>query len=198
MPAADPTSEPYPGGIRSGLERRSLGVALCHGAGRLLLRGPRAAALAVTAAWMLLIFSLSAQASPPGPGSALLSYVANLGHAPLYGLLALWVVLLLPRTGGWPRLGWAEVGWVLAAVLAYGISDELHQATVPGRSPSVLDLLTDLIGAAATLGVIAHVRSPAASPGGFWWRITVGLLACALWAVVSTFLPEACGSPRWL
>lgn len=43
---------------------------------------------------------------------------------------------------------------VAGALLAvgYGVTDELHQALVPGRFPSVFDLVADAIG--ATLGAV--------------------------------------------
>lgn len=41
--------------------------------------------------------------------------------------------------------------WALAAgvTMLFGIADELHQAFVPGRDPSVLDWLVDAAGAVA-------------------------------------------------
>ncbi len=35
--------------------------------------------------------------------------------------------------------------WIVA--VSYGMSDEFHQSFVPGRTPSLLDLLADAIGA---------------------------------------------------
>ena len=78
-------------------------------------------------------------------------------HAVEYAVLA--VLLLLPLSGGrserltWPR---AAIAAVLAS--AYGATDELHQAFVPGRVASAGDLAADAAGAA--LG--------AAAAGGAW------------------------------
>ena len=44
--------------------------------------------------------------------------------------------------------------WVMA--LAYGLSDELHQAYVPGRQSSFYDVLAD--GAGALLGAALRAR----------------------------------------
>ena len=53
---------------------------------------------------MGLITFLSSQPGRSGPPSALWAYLMNFAHAPLYGLLALWMALLLPRENGWPRI----------------------------------------------------------------------------------------------
>lgn len=41
-----------------------------------------------------------------------------------------------------------------AGASVYGISDELHQAFVPGRDASVWDLLADVVGALTAAGVL--------------------------------------------
>ncbi|NLY93847.1 MAG: VanZ family protein [Myxococcales bacterium] len=47
-------------------------------------------------------------------------------------------------------------GW-LTAVL-FGVSDELHQAFVPGRTAELADLFADAIGAAVGTGIRAFIR----------------------------------------
>jgi VanZ family protein len=39
----------------------------------------------------------------------------------------------------------------------YGISDELHQSFVPGRTPDVHDWIADTWGAAVAIGVLSAV-----------------------------------------
>jgi VanZ family protein len=41
----------------------------------------------------------------------------------------------------------------IGASLLYGMSDEFHQSFVPGRTPDVMDLLMDVIGASAGAAV---------------------------------------------
>ena len=113
------------------------------------------------AAWMGGIFYLSQQSAPldatglsqqsaplGATASAAWSTVAHLG---LYMGLALLLFWALARNAG-PR----TPGWVLAAVafaltVLYGVSDELHQTFVPGRTASEADLGLDAAG--ATMGV---------------------------------------------
>ncbi|NLD71970.1 MAG: VanZ family protein [Chloroflexi bacterium] len=104
-------------------------------------------------AWMTLIFWLSAQPVVPHPGRAiglgdhLVDYVA---HAVLFGVLALcaWWALgdarLARRLTGRRRLAAA-----LGLAMLYAVSDELHQALVPGRCATIPDLLADGAGIAA-------------------------------------------------
>ncbi len=74
------------------------------------------------------------------------------GHAIGYGLLAL---------AYWRALEWRSNKWGLALILAllYAISDEAHQAFVPGRHASVTDaLLVDGGGAFLALLLARHRR----------------------------------------
>lgn len=78
--------------------------------------------------------------------------VKKSGHAIGYGLLAL---------AYWRALKWGENKWGLALFLAllYAVSDEVHQAFVPGRHASVIDaLLVDGGGASLALLLARHWR----------------------------------------
>ena len=144
-----------------------------------LSRIPRVFALALAFAWMGMIWSLSSGSAPATPVNLFWSTVSNLVHAPLFGILALWLALVLPRTASrWPVLGAREIAVVLATVLLYGIVDEWHQAARPDRHPSVLDILTDLVGGACTLWVVTYVVSATAGEGGLRARLALGLTLC--------------------
>lgn len=101
------------------------------------------------AAWMGGIFYLSQQSAPLGAtGSAAGSTVAHLG---LYMSLALLLFWALARSAGPRSPGWALAAIAFALTVLYGVSDELHQAFVPGRTASEADLGLDAAG--ATIGV---------------------------------------------
>ena len=80
--------------------------------------------------------------------------VDKLAHLAAFGLLA----LLLARVD-WVRQRTA-LGPYLAvlAVSVFGLTDELHQLTVPGRAGDPWDWLADTAGAG--LAVVAYVRLP--------------------------------------
>ena len=87
--------------------------------------------------------------------------VQNGAHAVVYGALAAaWAVALWPEIGA-PRR-------IVMYCGAYGIVDELHQAFVPGRTSSVLDVVVDLLGAATVMYIITsyvhHRARLSASP----------------------------------
>jgi VanZ family protein len=73
------------------------------------------------------------------------------GHGLLYAGLAV-VVLRATAGGRWDGVGLRAA--VLAVLFAsfYGITDELHQWFVPGRTCDVYDWIADTIG--ATIGVV--------------------------------------------
>lgn len=166
--------------------------------GQGLLRVPRPVAWLFVFAWYGLIWSWSSQ-----PGVILVrpSYMAvlsNLAHAPLFGLLGLWLCLLLERRDGWPDLTRARALALLAVVLALGIVDELHQHFIPNRSMSATDLLTDVIGAAAVLVVVRYVGSRELSNAGLLARLAAGALACVLAACIATYAARIFPSLTWL
>jgi VanZ family protein len=67
-------------------------------------------------------------------------------HAGAYAVLAALATL---ATGN------PVVGASLAVL--YGVTDEVHQSFVPGRFPSVGDLVADAIGAALGSGLVAYL-----------------------------------------
>ena len=116
--------------------------------------------------WMGLIFYLSSlsqrevETLQPTPGGAS-SWVNVLrpiaGHLFLYAVLAalLQAGLWSWRRGAARRLEWAMVMAALATL--YGVSDELHQSTVIGRSASIMDALVNLAGAVIAAGTMSFL-----------------------------------------
>ena len=71
----------------------------------------------------------------------------------LYGVLAL---LVQSTIRSWAGVGLRPSVMVAAAVAvaaSYGVTDEFHQALVPGRAPSVTDWGVDVVGAIAAAGI---------------------------------------------
>ncbi|MBS1152647.1 MAG: hypothetical protein H6Q89_4345 [Myxococcaceae bacterium] len=89
-----------------------------------------------------LIFFLSAQSSFPVPKG--IWTADKLLHGIEYAILA----FLIARAAVDPGEPKGSGAAVLAAIAAslYGVSDELHQSFVPGRSPDVYDALADAVG----------------------------------------------------
>ena len=67
-------------------------------------------------------------------------------HCIVYGVLALSALFAVPEYKYQANPFWVSFLVVLFCLL-YGISDEFHQSFIPGRFPSVLDLVADTIGA---------------------------------------------------
>jgi VanZ family protein len=76
--------------------------------------------------------------------------IRKMGHVFDFLVLSLLLVRAIRRgRPGW-QFNWALGAWAIAA--CYSMLDELHQAFVPGRSPSLRDVLLD--SAAAALGQV--------------------------------------------
>ena len=78
---------------------------------------------------------------------AALIFTRKLAHAAEYAVLA--VLLWRALESGWAAF-WLAV--------AYAITDEIHQAFVPGRHMSPLDVAVDAAGAAVGLLFVLRVR----------------------------------------
>jgi VanZ like family len=99
-------------------------------------------------AWAALIFTLS---SIPDLGTGLGAWdlaLRKLAHPAEYAILGL---LLLRATGR------SSTAFVLATL--YAVTDELHQAFVPGRHASLLDVAIDATGVAVGLALATRLRS---------------------------------------
>jgi len=112
------------------------------------LSAPRARQLLPVICIMVAIFLLSSRSSVPRlPG---LSAEANalVGHFTVYALLALavWAALARRHLSCNRRLILAFV-----ATMAYGVTDELHQVFVAGRTAGLSDLAVNAAGAGCLL-----------------------------------------------
>jgi VanZ family protein len=99
-------------------------------------------------AWAALIFALS---SIPDLGTGLGGWdlaLRKLAHAAEYAVLG---ALLVRATG--------RAGLALVAGTLYAVSDELHQALVPGRLGSPVDVAIDALGVACGVVLWQAVRS---------------------------------------
>lgn len=179
-------------------ERRARATEALRSAGDWLQLLPRWGACLVALAWMAGIAWLSAQPGDAEPGPWWRSVLWNGGHAPLFGLLALWLALALPRRAGWPRLDRRGVLTVLGCVLAYGAIDELHQSTSTARDFSALDLITDLTGAACVLWIAAFLADDRADDRGLARKVIAGVALCTLAALCATFVGQGFRELPWL
>jgi VanZ family protein len=97
--------------------------------------------------YMAVLFVLSSQ--PVLPAASLTPDWTQ--HGVAYGGLAL-VALRATAGGRWSAVGARALlaAWMIATL--YGVSDELHQSFVPGRTADLRDVIADAAGAALALG----------------------------------------------
>ena len=101
----------------------------------------RTRAWAASALWMVVIFGFSSL-----PGAAIPGGAGAWAHFAVYAVLG--ALLFTSFTHETADPGRAVAFAVLAASF-YGVTDEFHQAFVPGRVPDVADWGMDTIGALA-------------------------------------------------
>jgi VanZ family protein len=121
-------------------------------------------------ALMLLIFVFSAQSKPAPPAGAGRVYFSGVmpifteygwealvkkgAHVAGYGLLAALIMRGLLAQGQAPR---EAATFAILLTASYALTDELHQAFVPGRHASVLDIGFDYVGAASVCLLARHL-----------------------------------------
>ena len=71
-----------------------------------------------------------------------LSYRAEIYHIGIYCALTLFMMIALSEGGVKKHLFF----WAIFFTFIYAVSDELHQIFVPGRDPSIGDVILDSIG----------------------------------------------------
>ncbi len=108
----------------------------------------RALARVSSGAWAAVIFAASAL-----PGSHIPGRFGYLAHLLEFGVLGALLARALHDDGD--RAGSQAVAFALAS--AYAVTDEVHQAFVPGRCVDALDWLVDTAGALAAIAAVALV-----------------------------------------
>lgn len=167
-------------------------LGLLRGAGRQALRLPRAFWFVLALLWGAGIWWLSERQLSGAEGAILWGWIGNMAHAPLFGLLALWLALALPREPTklghkWARFGLLDFRLVFWSVVLYGLVDEYHQSSVPGRDSSIYDLFTDWAAAYITLGVAAAAGRAGLEEREMRRRLAKGVLICCLTGLAATF-----------
>jgi VanZ family protein len=104
--------------------------------------------------WAALIWIASSRPGRPGAAEFWPSFLHNGAHVVVYGLLGLLWMLAAPGSRRARLLG------AIAVAALYGAIDEWHQSTVPQRTASAADVLSDTIGAAWFGCVLLWVERP--------------------------------------
>jgi VanZ family protein len=103
-----------------------------------------------TVLYMAGIILMSSMPRHAAPRHALLEQGLNLGHVPLFaGLTFLLIQAITPKQRQFLATG--ACAGAAALLVAFAALDEWHQAFVPGRTASIVDLLLDVMGIGAVL-----------------------------------------------
>lgn len=99
------------------------------------------------------IFAASSMSRPPGLETVEQHVSDKVVHATAFLGMAL---LAIGNARSW-RAAWSLGAQLTAGVVftvLFGVSDEIHQAFTPGRSPDVLDVAADTVGALTAAALV--------------------------------------------
>ena len=103
---------------------------------------------------MAIIFGASSMSDPGLPAGV----SDRSGHFIGYALLAMLVLRALAR-GRLAGITWRAALLAILWAAGYGVSDEIHQRFVPGRTPDVADVVADALGACAGAALCLALRA---------------------------------------
>jgi VanZ family protein len=126
-------------------------------------RGRRLLAWLAVLAWAGLIFFVSAQPKETFQRLGFTGQALSVGgHLIVYFVL---MILLVLAQRASTKLSNKQVYLVAFLIVAiYGLSDEYHQSFVPGRTPTLVDWIVDLVGAGLALLVLLRWERRLESP----------------------------------
>ena len=160
---------------------------------------PVALRIPLAVVWAATIWILSSGEVTMGTQLPFRALIGNVAHVVIFGILAALCWFSSPR----PPAAASSEAKPLAGVLmdaaevrkrewlgvgcgvVWGVADELHQSTVPGRFASVADVVTDLFGALLAVTVLGWV---ATGQRRFLRRVPWLVLAAGLSVASATWL----------
>lgn len=167
-------------------------VAGLRAIGAFLVARSRVLRGALVVGWATWIWFLSSSRLPATVELPFAGVLGNLAHAPLFGLLGLLALAALaPKPEGspaWPAFRRWHFVLSVGLVVAYALLDELHQSFTPGRSPSIGDVVTDGLGAAAVAATVQRLDPRGANGRGLLRLWGFFLLAIVLSATLADAL----------
>jgi VanZ family protein len=112
--------------------------------------------------WAIVIYIASSI-----PGAKMPRFIHHINdkllHISVFFVLGLLVYLALEPRAKTPFLNWKRCAIAVLVVVVYGMTDEFHQAFVPGRTVDILDVTADTIGgllAAAVVIIGSRFKEP--------------------------------------
>jgi len=108
--------------------------------------------------WMCFIFYISHQSSSDIPSITIFSGQDKVFHFFIYAVLGF---LIAGSFSSFAKgISFKEAQWVILIIFCYAVSDEFHQSFIPGRAPSIGDIVADCLGGIVVVWLVRlHSRS---------------------------------------
>jgi VanZ family protein len=103
--------------------------------------------------WALTIVAASSIPASSFPDSEIFRWDKAI-HLCVYAILTLFVYRAFVLQNRYPFIARNAILLTLAAVIAFGFSDEAHQYFVPGRSSDIKDVAADAAGALVVAAIV--------------------------------------------
>jgi VanZ family protein len=103
-------------------------------------------------AWAIVIFISSSIPSESIPNIKVPGF-DKLVHFGIFFVFAALTHRAIKHQSSFPFIARHDIVFTIGFTALYGLLDEIHQVFVPGRNPSVMDLMADALGACLYIGV---------------------------------------------
>ena len=95
--------------------------------------------------WAGLIFLNSSRPHLSIPKFGFFQNIDKIAHFGVYFILG-YLIIRAISSGDWQKVNWKKSLVVILMGALYGLSDEIHQTFVPGRTADIADWIADFLG----------------------------------------------------
>ncbi len=104
--------------------------------------------------WMCFIFYISHQSSSDVPSVVIFSGQDKVFHFFIYAILSFFIAGSFSSFA--KGISFKDAQWIALIIFFYAVSDEFHQSFIPGRDPSMGDIIADCLGGIVVIWLLRN------------------------------------------